>query len=111
MLPRIILIALAAISVADCGPTPSELKLQRDIAEVNLARDRDIGCLDSLKQLQIGIRDEEVRRIMGPCKPDKVNLTVTGQSTYEQWVFRSKINGSGLFYLYFTGGRLESIQL
>ena len=54
-------------------------------------------------QVSIGMSATDVLD-HGWCKPNSVNRTTTASGTSEQWVY------SGRNYLYFTDGRLTSIQ-
>jgi hypothetical protein len=58
------------------------------------------------REVMIGMTAAEVTRAWGP--PDRINRTVTGGSTTEQWVYRRKRTDAQLLYL--DDGVLRSAQ-
>lgn len=54
------------------------------------------------RKIQIGMTDAQVRMAWGD--PERIYETVTADSTSEQWTY------PGATYLYFTNGRLTTIQ-
>lgn len=58
------------------------------------------------REVMIGMTAAEVTRAWGP--PDRINRTVTGSSTSEQWVYRRKRTDAQLLYL--DDGVLRSAQ-
>ncbi len=59
------------------------------------------------RRVLIGMTDDEVRRAWG--RPDRINVTVAGETRREQWVYR-RASVAESQYLYLTNGVLRSAQ-
>lgn len=62
------------------------------------------AALNAKPGVRIGMTAKQVREKSSWGEPESVNRTITGNVTHEQWVY-----GDGN-YLYFTNGKLTSIQ-
>lgn len=64
------------------------------------------ACLAAISALKIGSEENITQNL--PCREDKINTTETGDTTLDQWVYRTTIGDA---YLYFRNGRLVAKQL
>jgi hypothetical protein len=64
------------------------------------------ACLAAISALKVGSGEEITQSL--PCKEDTINTTETGQTTSDQWVYRTPVGDA---YLYFRNARLVAKQL